>query len=85
MKTFSAIYENGVFRPTGPVDLPERSEVELELHFRSTSETVPERSSRPIEAIIAEIMADVPPEIMDELPNDLSQNIDHYLYGTPRK
>jgi predicted DNA-binding antitoxin AbrB/MazE fold protein len=26
-----AIYENGVFRPTGPVDLPERCEVEVEV------------------------------------------------------
>ena len=26
-----AIYGNGVFRPTGPVDLPERCEVEVEV------------------------------------------------------
>jgi predicted DNA-binding antitoxin AbrB/MazE fold protein len=30
MKTFHAIYENGVFRPTEPVDLPEGSEVTVE-------------------------------------------------------
>jgi predicted DNA-binding antitoxin AbrB/MazE fold protein len=30
MKTIHAIYENGVFRPTEPVDLPERSTVEFE-------------------------------------------------------
>jgi predicted DNA-binding antitoxin AbrB/MazE fold protein len=30
MKTIHAIYENGVFRPTTPVDLPEGSEVTLE-------------------------------------------------------
>lgn len=28
--TIHAIYENGVFRPTEPVDLPERCEVEFE-------------------------------------------------------
>lgn len=27
MKTIHAVYENGVFRPTEPVDLPEGSEV----------------------------------------------------------
>jgi len=27
MKTIKAIYENGVFRPMEPVDLPEHSEV----------------------------------------------------------
>jgi predicted DNA-binding antitoxin AbrB/MazE fold protein len=30
MKTIHAIYENGVFRPTTPVDLPEGSEVIIE-------------------------------------------------------
>ena len=29
--TIRAIYENGVFRPTEPVDLPEHSEVEVRL------------------------------------------------------
>ena len=28
--TVRAIYENGVFRPTQPVDLPDRTEVEFE-------------------------------------------------------
>ncbi|HTK74570.1 MAG TPA: antitoxin family protein [Gemmataceae bacterium] len=28
--TVHAIFENGVFRPTGPVDLPDRCEVEFE-------------------------------------------------------
>jgi len=27
MKAIYAVFENGVFRPTGPVDLPERCEV----------------------------------------------------------
>jgi hypothetical protein len=34
--------------------------------------------------IIAEIAAKVPPEAWDALPDDLSDNLDHYLYGTPR-
>lgn len=29
MTTIHAVYENGVFRPTAPVDLPEHSEVEF--------------------------------------------------------
>jgi predicted DNA-binding antitoxin AbrB/MazE fold protein len=31
MAVIHAVYENGVFRPTEPVDLPESSEVEVEL------------------------------------------------------
>jgi predicted DNA-binding antitoxin AbrB/MazE fold protein len=30
-QTIHAIYENGVFRPVEPVDLPERCEVEVEV------------------------------------------------------
>ena len=30
MKPIHAVYENGVFRPTEPVDLPEGSEVTIE-------------------------------------------------------
>jgi predicted DNA-binding antitoxin AbrB/MazE fold protein len=30
MKTIHAVYENGVFQPKEPVDLPERTEVEFE-------------------------------------------------------
>jgi predicted DNA-binding antitoxin AbrB/MazE fold protein len=30
-KSFHAIYENGVFRPTEAVDLPDRCEVEVEI------------------------------------------------------
>jgi predicted DNA-binding antitoxin AbrB/MazE fold protein len=31
MKTIHAVYENGVFRPTEAVDLPDRCEVEVEI------------------------------------------------------
>ncbi|MDZ7618215.1 MAG: antitoxin family protein [Patescibacteria group bacterium] len=31
-----AIYENGVFRPSQPVDLPDRCEVEFEVRAVST-------------------------------------------------
>ena len=30
MSTIRAIYENGVFRPIGPIELPDRSVVEFE-------------------------------------------------------
>ena len=30
-RTILAVFENGVFRPTAPIDLPENTSVELEL------------------------------------------------------
>jgi predicted DNA-binding antitoxin AbrB/MazE fold protein len=35
MPVIHAVYENGVLRPTEPIDLPESSEVEVELRLVS--------------------------------------------------
>jgi predicted DNA-binding antitoxin AbrB/MazE fold protein len=35
MKTIHAVYENGVFRPTGPVDIPEHTPVEFEPRVKT--------------------------------------------------
>jgi hypothetical protein len=40
---------------------------------------------RPISEVIAEIMADVPPEILAQLPNDGASQHDHYIYGWPKR
>jgi predicted DNA-binding antitoxin AbrB/MazE fold protein len=37
MPVIHAVYENGVFRPKEPVDLPESSEVEVELRMVTPS------------------------------------------------
>ncbi len=43
MSTIRAIYENGVFRPTGPIDLPEGTEVEIEARpVEESPSSVPE-------------------------------------------
>jgi predicted DNA-binding antitoxin AbrB/MazE fold protein len=39
MKTVRAVYENGVFRPTEPLELPEHSLVEFEPRSLEPSET----------------------------------------------
>ena len=33
---------------------------------------------------VEEIRQQVPPEAWEELPVDLSKNVDHYLYGAPK-
>jgi predicted DNA-binding antitoxin AbrB/MazE fold protein len=35
-KTFQALYENGVFRPLGPVDLQEHSRVTVTVHVNGS-------------------------------------------------
>lgn len=39
----------------------------------------------PIEEVLASIAAEVPKEEWDRLPPDLTDDLDHYIYGTPRQ
>jgi hypothetical protein len=39
----------------------------------------------PIGEILAQIGEELPSEALDELPTDLASNLDHYLYGAPRR
>ncbi len=42
-------------------------------------------AERPIEDILRELAAGIPREEWDRLPADLTDHLDHYLYGTPRR
>ena len=43
------------------------------------------RDSRPIWEVIEEIMKDVPAEDLAVLPEDGASQIDHYVYGLPKR
>lgn len=75
--TIHAIYENGVFRPLNTVDLPENCQVEISvLSAHAAGE------ERPL-VQLAEILKQFPGD--PARPTDLSQQLDHYLYGMPKK
>ncbi len=42
-------------------------------------------STRPIEDVLADIATQVPDEQWRRLPDDLTDQLDHYLYGTPKR
>lgn len=42
-------------------------------------------AGKPIWQEILELTADVPDEVWDALPTDLSAQHDHYIYGTPKR
>jgi len=56
----------------------------LDFLLSARSEKYPE-TRKPIWQIAQEIMADVPPEIIAQLPTDGAEQHDHYLYGTPKR
>ena len=44
-----------------------------------------ERGARPVEAVLVELADEVPEEQWNKLPDNLTENLDHYLYGTPKR
>jgi hypothetical protein len=44
-----------------------------------------ESSDRPIWEVITEMMNDVPDEVFDRLPKDAASQVDHYIYGLPKR
>ena len=43
------------------------------------------QGGKPIWEVFQELSATVPDEVWDALPTDLSQQHDHYIYGTPKR
>ena len=80
--TYRGHVENGVIQLQGSVVLPEGTEVRVEVAAADKEEFDP--NAPPIEDKLRAIMADVPQEEWDRLPADLTDNLDHYIYGTPK-
>lgn len=53
--------------------------------MRKNGKTAYDPKARPVEEIIAEIAAKVPAEEWERVPKDASVNLDHYLYGAPKR
>ena len=74
--------ENGVIHLEGSVVLPEGAQVRVEV--AASGEETFDPNAPTIEETLRAIWADVPKEEWDRLPADLSDNLDHYIYGTPK-
>jgi antitoxin (DNA-binding transcriptional repressor) of toxin-antitoxin stability system len=59
----------------------ERDAQPLAVLRSATPEASPDQS---IDRIFASIVRDIPDEDWQQVPADLSQNLDHYLYGAPK-
>ncbi len=59
--------------------------VEQALSTSGRAGALPKQPRRPIWDAIADSMKDVPPEDMAALPIDGASQIDHYVYGLPKR
>jgi predicted DNA-binding antitoxin AbrB/MazE fold protein len=80
-----AIYDQGVFRPIAPLPLPEGAHV----HLRVEETTAPAEHAEgsPSEQLIPTLLERMKGFVgtVNDLPEDASVNLDHYLYGTPKR
>jgi hypothetical protein len=76
--TYSGHIENGSVVFDGPLNLPNGTPVVV---------SVVEQAAEPVEREIPTLYERLKPiiGIAEGLPPDASQNIDHYLYGHPKK
>ncbi len=51
----------------------------------TAGEEPPATAHKPIWEVIEEENRSIPPEVWDSLPTDLSEQHDHYIYGTPKR
>ena len=77
MVAFKARFDGKVLIPDEPVDLPRGQQLTVRI---DASEPTEEKPSASALQWLAEHSVDDP-----SLPNDLSDNLDHYLYGLPKK
>ena len=50
-----------------------------------TTKPTYDHSAQPIGGVLEELAREIPQEEWDKLPSDLTDNLDHYLYGVPKK
>lgn len=79
-----AIYDHGVLRPIGPLPLPDGTRVHLRVEEKNGAEKVASSSADGNAPTLLDRLKNVVGTI-DDLPEDSSTNLDHYLYGRPKR
>ena len=75
----------GVIVLDDPVRLPEGAAVHVLLAEPRAVEEKPRIEARSLDDQLAAIWADVPESAWAKIPADLTDHLDHYIYGTPKK
>ncbi len=55
------------------------------LVYPATDHSTEAHETRPIAEVLAEIAATIPTTELAKLPSDFTDQLDHYIYGTPKR
>jgi len=80
MLTFTAHSDGKVIVPDEPVDLPAGKRFRVEIELDAPDETTPSDGADWYEKAL-----DIAERMPRNLPTDLAEQHDHYLYGTPKR
>jgi hypothetical protein len=58
---------------------------DVQGHEATGSEAAPQETPQPIWDIFEEASRDIPEEELARLPTDLAAQVDHYIYGVPKR
>jgi hypothetical protein len=66
--------------------IPDFADQKLRVLVYPVTEHDPEKAdTRPIAEVLAEIAAAIPSSELAKLPADFADQLDHYIYGTPKR
>ena len=66
--------------------IPDFSDRKLRvLVYPATDNNAEAHETRPISEMLAEIAAAIPTEEIAKLPSDFTDQLDHYIYGAPKR
>jgi predicted DNA-binding antitoxin AbrB/MazE fold protein len=79
-----AIFDNGAFHPVEPLALPNGTRVHLHVENQTDEQKAEPSAPDPEIPTLLERMKGFVGTVHN-LPSDASVNLDHYLYGTPKR
>jgi predicted DNA-binding antitoxin AbrB/MazE fold protein len=82
-----AIYDHGVFRLSEPLALPNGARVRLSVEEENAANGAEAPASQPSTAEAPTLLDRLKNVVgsINDLPEDSSTNLDHYLYGRPKQ
>jgi hypothetical protein len=64
---------------------PGHADSETEESYAEEAAGHPQKPHKPIWELFEEASRTIPDEELDRLPTDLAAQVDHYIYGTPKR
>ncbi len=84
LQNVEAIFDEGVLKPVQPLALPQGARVNLRIEPSEPAvANSPDQAAGELPTLLERLQGFI--GTVHDLPSDASVNLDHYLYGTPKR